>query len=242
MQYVKKIFYKACFLSILLMVGMHVHSQVTISGPTCVVAGTVYQYDISGKWDSASVMQVCLSGGAISDSSGNSNTCTQQGSPVTKVTVVWNDSAADIGALSIASSLGSATFNVHFTDPLLPGAIDSAVKTQYIVMDSMPGIITCLPDSGGSCTPSYSYQWQQSSNGISWTEISGATQSSLVISTPMTLTTYYRKKVTEINSGTIGYSDIATVFVSGSTGFNIHELRENEGLAFNTKVNNIKFF
>src|ERR1700744_1411276 len=95
-------------------------SQVTISGPTCVVAGTVYQYTFSGSWDTTSTMQVCLTSGKIADSSA-SNSCTITGAPLATVLVVWNDSASGTGTVSLTSSIGNTTMTVNLTKPLVPG-------------------------------------------------------------------------------------------------------------------------
>ena len=92
-------------------------------------------------------------------------------------------------------------------------SINSAAKTQIIEIDSLPAIITCGIASGGSCSPLYAHQWQQSVNGISWTPIPGANGSSLSIITPLAESSYFRRQVTETSSGTIAYSDIAVVFI-----------------------------
>jgi hypothetical protein len=188
-------------------------AQVTISGPTCVVAGTIYQYAVSGKMDSSTTMQVCITAGVIMDSINGNITCTTSGPPINKVLVIWNDSAADIGALNLSSSSGNASISVHFTQMLLPGSIDSAVKTQIIGLNVVPASITCGADSGGSCSPTYSYQWQQSADQVSWTDVLSAKGLALSLNSPLAQSTYYRRKVTETGSGSIDYSDVASVFV-----------------------------
>ena len=190
-------------------------AQVSVSGPQCVVAGTVYQYNIQGNWDSSSTMQVCISSGAIADSAGT-NICTDSGgAPLATVLVTWNNSTSDAGTISLTSSKGNATLNVNFAKPLLPGSIDSVSKTQIVAADSIPSPINCSVDKGGSCNPSYSDQWQQSPDMVSWTDIAGANGQNLSFSSPPApaQSTFYRRKVTEITSGTIGYSDVAVVNV-----------------------------
>lgn len=185
-------------------------SQVTISGPTCVVAGTVYQYTISGNWDSLSTMQVCISSGTIAGSSATSN-CTATGAPLATVLVLWNDSASNTGSISLSSSIGNATLSINFAEPLIPGAIDSVSQTQMVAPDSIPSSIHCSLDTGGSCSPSYSYQWQQSPDAVSWTDIAGANAQNLSFDSALAQTTFFRRKVTETGSGTIGYSNVAVV-------------------------------
>jgi hypothetical protein len=190
-------------------------SQVTISGPTCVVAGTVYQYTITGKWDSLSTMQVCLSSGAIADSAWTSN-CTVTSAPLAAVLVIWNDSASNTGTISLTSSIGNATLTVNFAEPLIPGSIDSTSQTQLVATDSIPLQINCSLDTGGSCSPAYYYQWQQSPDMGSWTDMPGANAQNLSFGSPIAQTYFFRRKVTETVSGTIGYSNAAVVIPNNS--------------------------
>jgi len=74
--------------------------------------------------------------------------------------------------------------------PFSPGSIGSA---QTICYNSSPSALTQLtPPSGGSGT--FSYQWQSSSDGTSWTNIQGATSQSYSPGT-MTASTYFRRVV-----------------------------------------------
>jgi hypothetical protein len=199
--------------AIALLFSIKAGAQLTISGPTCVVAGTIYQYAVSGNIDSSTTMQLCITAGIILDSVNGNTTCTTSGPPINKVLVIWNDSAADIGALNLISSSGNASISVHFTQMLQPGSIDSSVKMQIIGLNVVPASITCGPDSGGSCSPTYSYQWQQSADQVSWTDVPSAKGLALSLDSPLAQSTYYRRKVTETGSGSIDYSDVASVFV-----------------------------
>lgn len=204
-----------CFLFLSLPCTLPAVSQVTISGPTCVVAGTVYQYTITGSWDTASTMQVCVSSGKIADSSA-SNNCTVTGAPLATVLVVWNDSASGTGTISLTSSIGNATLTVNLTDVLSPGSLDSASQTQTVAQDSLPASLNCSIAAGGSCSPSYNYQWQLSSDAVSWTNVNDATAQNFAFTAAITQTTFFRRKVTETSSGTIGYSPVATVTLNQS--------------------------
>ncbi len=225
-----KVKYQTLQLMMLVFISMPAYSQITISGPACAVSGTQYQYIISGQWDSTTTMQVCVTSGSIQNSTGDS-LCTSQGSPVNSILVQWDDSNADTGTVVVTSSAGNATYYVTFTQPLLPGLIDSASRVQLIQPGTVPAAINCLPDSGGSCSPAYAYQWQQSYDQVIWQDITGATGSSLGFDSSVSSDMYYRRKVTETVSGTIGYSDVASVFIihaadssasdsGGGTGFN----------------------
>ncbi len=190
----------------------HADCQVTVNGPSCVLPGTVYQYTIGGEWDSASAMQVCISGGVIRDVGNN---CTPNGRPLAFVQVMWDSSGT--GKLALTSSSGNYTLDVNITAPLSGGAINSSVKNQSILYDAMPADLNCSAASGGSCAPRFSYQWQESIDMISWTDIEGATSQHLSFSFILKQTTYFRRVVTELGSGTIAYSDIAAVDVAAQT-------------------------
>lgn len=238
----RKIIYAGIFLFFILIDSVNVLCQVTLNGPTCVIAGAIYQYNISGSWDTASTMRVCLTGGIFKSQDTSFESCTQKnGMPLGSVLVQWKDSL-NTASIILTSTLGEATLNVSIISPLVPGIIDSSSKNQSIAYDSIPSVIVCSTDNGGSCSPSYSHQWQQSSNGMSWVNIEGATDQNLKITSPLTQSTYYRRKVTEQQSGTIGYSDIALVDVGPQpTGFKNNRQASNY-FTFCMRIENNKTF
>lgn len=186
-------------------------SQIVISGSTCVVPGTIYQYVVSGN-DSTSSVQVCIAGGKFADSS-NGNTCTSFTRSLRKLIVVWDDSNADHGSLSLNSTVGNASIAVRFTSKLVAGSIDSTAKVQLINWKTVPAPIRCSMDSGGSCSASYNHQWQWSPDVVNWIDIPAATGENLTIDSALTQSKFYRRKVTELNSGSVAYSDPASVLV-----------------------------
>jgi hypothetical protein len=186
-------------------------SQVSLTGPTCVVPGITYQYRIQGNWDSTSTMQVCLSNGVIADSTGSSTCTPAAGAPLSTVLVIW--SPGSNGSLSLKSKKGNSSISVKITSGLFAGGIDSVFLLQRIFKDSIPTSINCSPAGGGSCNPVYSYQWQQSLNNVSWSDIVGATGPNLSFGASVSQTTFFRRKVTETASGSISYSNAAVVDV-----------------------------
>lgn len=200
---------KRCGWAAMVLFPLLTSGQVTITGPSCVLAGTTYQYLVSGSWDAASTMQVCLTGGAIVDSG---KACRSNGTPVASLGVVWTPGAST--NLQISTSKGNATFQVTITTPLAGGMIDSAIKAQSLPSPAIPKVISCSPAAGGSCSPNYQYQWQQSIDLLDWTDIPQATGPGLVLSQALAKTSYYRRRVTEVSSGTIAYSDAAYVEVA----------------------------
>jgi hypothetical protein len=206
----RKIIYPVGLLIISLIGNTNLFGQVSIKGPTCVVPGITYTYNIQGNWDSLSTMKVCLTGGVIADST-DTTMCTRTGAPLNAITVIWNNVTS--GSLVLTSSIGDTTLNTAITTPLSGGAVDTTVKTQMIGNDSIPATINCTAASGGACSPSYLYQWQQSSDIVSWTDMPGATEQNLTIDSGLTKSVYYRRKVIESPSGSLAYSDVAAVFV-----------------------------
>ena len=182
--------------------------QVVVSGPTCVIPGTVYQYVITGPWDSTSTMQICLTGGQLADSSGP---CTPSGGLLSFVWVTWNSGSS--GSVLVQSSKGNDTIGVTITSALVGGVITDSSNNQQIAFSDTPAVIKCSPSTGGSCTPQYSYQWQQSSDQVSWSDMAGDTTQNLTFSGPVTQTFFIRRKVTETGSNTITFSSIAVVYV-----------------------------
>jgi hypothetical protein len=184
-------------------------AQVSISGPTCVVPKVVYQYNIKTGGDSSTSIKVCFTGGMASDSTGSA--CISKKGPFAIITVKWIKPGA--ASLSVTSSKGNSTINISVTSQLTAGSINNAVVLQTIKYDSIPLTISCSVDTGGSCSPAYAYQWQQSFDMLGWTNLSGANSQNLTISSGLKQTTFYRRKVTETTSGSISYSNVATIDV-----------------------------
>src|SRR5579871_2123161 len=175
--------------------------QYSITGATCVVAGTQYTYTISGNWNNNTQMSWVITGGTISGPT--------SGTPLPQVHVTWTSS----GTLQVnvpPSSGGS--INVTLATTLVAGTISTT--TQSINYNTVPTFpLSCSAATGGYCSPSYQYQWQQSTNNVTFTNITGATGLTYTITTNLTQTMYYRLMVTEINSGSVGYSNTSTVIV-----------------------------
>ena len=228
----------------LLIIHISAFSQPTITGPTCAVPGVVYQYILKGSWKTSSTMQVCIIGGNFRGKDTTLKSCTPQaGAPLSSLLVVWNNSGA--GSLTLSSALGNNILKVTIASLLQGGTIDSSSKKQMIGYDSIPSTIICSADSGGSCSPVYSDQWQQSADMLSWKDILGAISLNLSVTSPLTQSTFFRRKVTEKTSGTIAYSDAAFVDVGppppSALQSNQNQMESKE-TAFNNKTVRNKTF
>lgn len=197
----------ACCL--LVNVCFNANAQTTISGPTCGMTGIACQYLITGKWTNTSKMELCIKNGKL-----ESGEACYNGQPVPYIRVKWNENATN-GSISVNAAEGNASLDVKIARPLRAGMIDEASQKQEIKYDKIPSPISCSPASGGTCDPVFNYQWQESSDQVKWTDLSGQTGKNLVVSVSKTRTVFYRRKVTETRTKTIGFSTVAAVFVKG---------------------------
>ena len=191
------------------LIGLVCFGQITISGPSCVTSGSTYLYNIQATWDSSSVAQICVTGGILSDSSTDCVT----GAEFSSIKISWSDDQPT-GTINISFGGSNASLNVNICKALDGGLTDSDSNMQIVDTLTVPGPVACSSASGGNCSPSFNYQWQQSDDGTKWVDIEGANDVGLSISTPLKVTMFYRRKVTESNSGSIAYSDVASVIVN----------------------------
>jgi len=185
------------------------NSQMHINGPDCVTKGLVYQYIFEYKRDSLTgSMQICVEGGKIIDSA---QAC-YNGILIPQAGIVWDDSATQ-GRIMVSSSLGNDTLEIGITKPLSGGNIDSLSKFQTITADSIPPPIYCSAAQDGNCSPVYYYQWQQSTDNLTWNDIAGAVNKDLLLNTAIQQTMYYRRKVKEDSSDVVVFSDVAILLL-----------------------------
>jgi RHS repeat-associated protein len=205
---------KIILISVLICLSTPGFSQVTISGPACVVAGTTSFYSYGGSYDGSTTMTWCVTNGTIQQAYGSNITGTgscRSGTAVGSIAVLF--SSAGSAVVQLSGSNGSAP-NLYVTvvNALNPGAI-TANSSQTIAYNSTPAMVSCSLATFGACSPSYSYQWQQSTDNVYWTDMTQTTQN-LTFTSPLLVTTYYRRMVTELSTYTVKYSAIATVFVN----------------------------
>ncbi len=177
----------------------------SISGTTCVQSGsTQYQYMVSGGGltNSSTMTWSCAGCTFVGASSGT---------PCWGTKVTWS-SGGWIKCMSLNPS-GSATLTISSYNALSAGTITSG-GPQTINYDATPASIFCSGASGGYCTPSYAYQWYNSTDDVNFTAMTGRTTDSLNLSTTvLTQTTYYKLKVTETNTSTSVWYPVATATV-----------------------------
>ena len=205
----KSFFVTSGFVTVFLILNFVSCAQVTISGPSCVLSGTEYQYNLIGNIPSGA--QLCISGGTINGSSWNCTTSLSTGF----VRITWNGA----GSISFTSSAGNVSQSIAVTSVLQAGSI-TANKEQFINANASASAIVCSNPAGGGCAASYSFQWQRSRDNLNWENITGAIGQNLNSLSSLTETFFYRRRTTETNSGTVAYSDAAVVYVTTESNQN----------------------
>lgn len=199
---------KSALLFLLVFVACPAFSQVNVSGPSCVLPGIEYHYAIERQNHGVSNFQVCVTGGMIKDLTA---TCVTYSSS-TILKIIWNNIAS--GSISVSPGSANQNLLVTITSDLAPGAIAANSLQQLIQQGSIPDTIRCSDALGGNCLPVFDYQWQRSNDKISWANIPNSNNKVLKLNFALNEPTYFRRRVTELGSGTIKYSDIASVYVT----------------------------
>lgn len=183
-------------------------AQVGVSGATCVLTGLVYQYDIKVDWEENDKISICVEGGVLVETD---STCLEK-QTVSSIRLKWSE-GKNIGRITVSSQAASANLSVNITPHFNPGFIETSSK-QIVGFDKTPSSLSCTQASGGSCSPTFSYQWEESNNKLYWKPVAGATGRNLSFSAPLKQSTFFRRKVVEAQSQTVGYSNEIVVFVT----------------------------
>lgn len=88
----------------------------------------------------------------------------------------------------------TASVAIFLTGQLYPGVITT--PSQSITINTVPPIINVSTAKSDNCPNNYQYQWQQSADGYSFANLSGANSQNLSYPTPITGDIYFRRKVT----------------------------------------------
>src|SRR5580700_10805658 len=175
----------------------------SVTGNQCVLTGTQYMYQLSPPETSPTSMNWYQTTGNIVGSG--------SGTALNQIYVSFPSAGSYVVKVTTSNPSGSYSLSVTAVNALSGGIISN--PTQNVNYNQTPGIIYSSNPSGGSCSPNYVYQWQSSPNNVTYSNISGATASTLSFSAGLTSTTYYRRFVTETVSGNTAYSTVAQVTV-----------------------------
>lgn len=202
---------KICSLITLLTLSVCSFSQTGIAGAKCVVTGLEYQYDIKGEWKENDKISICVDGGVLVE---NNSKCLEK-ETISFVRIKWTEGKTT-GKITVASKAGTTNLAITITSPLNPGVIETSTK-QTLNTNNVPASIRSTAATGGSCSPAFSYQWEQSVDRFKWTLVNGATGKDLSLKTPLLQSTFFRRKVVEKKSNHSGYTNIVAVFVLPKT-------------------------
>jgi RHS repeat-associated protein len=111
-------------------------------------------------------------------------------------------------------SVTSTPVVVNVNGQVFPGTVNPPLVT--IPSGTSPGLLSAGAATGGACSGSFIYQWQSSTNGYTYSNISGASGLSY---TPGNLTalTYYRREVvcgTDTEYSTTAQVNIGTIYTN----------------------------
>ena len=115
----------------------------------------------------------------------------------------------------------SASALVTVGPQVFPGVIGPS--NVSILTGTSAGLLSGNPASGGACNGSFSYQWQSSANGTTWSNITNATSATYAPGS-VSATTYYRRQVT--CGSDIEYSNVS--FVEVVTASDLSYIRTRE--------------
>lgn len=192
--------------SLLLFCQSFLFAQQVVKGPTCIKAGIRYRYEIvSNNPPDSKGFKLCITGGEFADG----DSCKSEMQAKTEFVIVWKKDVV-IRFISVITSQGPVMFRVQEPLPLNGGKINQAEGLIFYDSTQKEYTIRCSSPNGGTCKPSYKYQWQMAKGNQPWTDIPGATSEQLRF-TPTSAPIRIRRKTVDEMSSTMAYSNIAIV-------------------------------
>ncbi|WP_207515623.1 DUF6443 domain-containing protein [Longitalea luteola] len=85
--------------------------------------------------------------------------------------------------------------------------------SMIIQAGTKPGILSGGPASGGGCNNNYAYQWQYSTDGVNYSAAPGDNQGLTYEPGPVSVTTYYRRRVKCTGNNEETYTNVCAVTV-----------------------------
>ncbi len=119
--------------------------------------------------------------------------------------------------------LNSNSFEVIVNPQVIPGVLTPSLIT--IASGTNPGQMNTSAASGGGCGGSFQYQWQSSTDGTGFSNISGATSLSYTPAGTLSANTWYRRRVA--CSGDTEYTNACQVnIIASSANLNYIRVRD----------------
>jgi len=118
--------------------------------------------------------------------------------------------------------IGSDTIDIYVRN-IVAGAIST---NQTICSGNLPNAISGIASSGGS--GNFSYQWESSTDNVNFSNISGETAVNLSLSTPLSTTTFYRRKTNDQTA--FAFSNVVTITVNPSPTLTVSSNKVNNAI------------
>jgi RHS repeat-associated protein len=117
--------------------------------------------------------------------------------------------------------LSSNIVEVTVYPPLTAGTLIPVPMT--VPPGSDPGLLTANPATGGNCSGSYSYQWQQSTDGVNFTTATDSSTGQNYDPGVLTAAGYFRRRVV-CGTDTL-YTNVASIIIGTAAGGNLNYVR-----------------
>lgn len=178
--------------------------QVVVRGQDCAIRGKQYYYNIDFNSSESSDYKIVLVGGYF-DSVAIRSVIVASSSVVN---VTWDSTGVcNILIVKGADTLGKRVF---VAAEISAGFVSENDIQQVWSKDKSSYLFHCSEASGGHCDPVFTYQWQISSDGLSWSNIQNAQGRDLLFDgTSIVGSVQIRRFSLELKSRSFGYSDIA---------------------------------
>jgi hypothetical protein len=206
----------------------------TVTVCAALASGTITPSSITVNFDKAPA-----SGFTVSSPSGGNppytyawQSAAASGGPYTRIAGATSSTYTPTGAQTASSwyevvqySLGDSVTSSSAELIVNPEVFPGTISPSYLVISSgtSPGILTGNAATGGACSGSYIYQWQSSTNDVSWSNISGEDSLDYTAGT-LTSSMWYRRQV--ICGTDTEYSNTAQIVVgTPNTSYNFIRVR-----------------
>lgn len=117
-----------------------------------------------------------------------------------------------VDASGTCSTINTNVITVTVPTALVAGTIGTA---QTICYNSIPAAFTSTAAASGGVGP-YNYQWQSSTDNVTFNDIAGETSATFTPTTALTANTYYRRRVTSGNPAGCNTGQTASILITVS--------------------------
>ena len=191
-------------LSLLVSFSFEIAAQVVVKGDDCAIKGKEFYYFLQTDANDSASYQISIVGGHFD----SSNIHMLSISKSTLIKVTWD--SIGVGLIKVLSNSDTVLKLIFVAENLDPGYVLDNDIQQTIQKDKTTYLFHCSEAKGAHCDPVFTYQWQQSFDGVVWTNIQNGQGQDLLFDTrAVNSTIYLRRNALEVKSKTFGTSNIA---------------------------------